>query len=119
MLPATPRDAAAAAPAVPGLEVSDEGDVVALVLSGDLDARAGSALVAAAAAAAARVDEVVRVDVDLRAVESFTPEGAAALLACRDLTDSLAEGLHYRTGRGPGREALLAAYARSTLPPGV
>ena len=115
MLPATPRDMAD----VPGLSVSEEGAVVVLLLSGDLDGRAGSALVAAAAEAAARPDEVARVDVDLRAVDSFTPEGAAALLACRELTDTLPEGLHYRTGRGPGREALLAAYARSTLPPGV
>ena len=119
MLSATPRDEAGLSPAMTDLEVIEEGAVVVLVVRGDLDARAGKALETAAASAGARPDEVTRVDVDLRAVDSFTPEGAAALLCCRDLTDGLSEGLHYRTGRGPGREALLAAYARSTLPPGV
>ena len=119
MLSATPRDEAEPSPAMADLEVIEDGGVVVLVVRGDLDARAGKALETAVAAAAARPDQVVRVDVDLRAVESFTPEGASALLCCRDLTDVLTEGLHYRTGRGPGREALLAAYARSTLPPGV
>ena len=119
MLSATPRDEAEPSPAMTDLEVTEEGAVVVLAVKGDLDARAGTALVRAAADAGARPEEIVRVDVDLRAVDSFTPEGAAALLSCRDLTDGLSEGLHYRTGRGPGREALLAAYARSPLPPGV
>ena len=51
-----------------------------------------------------------RIDVDLRALESYTDAGARALVGCRDLGAKLPEGLHYRTGRGPGREALLAAY---------
>jgi hypothetical protein len=51
-----------------------------------------------------------RIDVDLRALDSFTDAGARALVGCRELGARLPEGLHYRTGRGPGREALLAAY---------
>jgi hypothetical protein len=62
------------------------------------------------AAASAVADEAARLDIDLRGVRRYTQGGASALVACRTLTTALAEGLHYRTGRGPGREALLAAY---------
>ena len=55
-----------------------------------------------------------RIDVDLRSLDSFTDAGARALVGCRDLASHLPEGLHYRTGRGPGRDALLAAYTDPT-----
>jgi hypothetical protein len=88
-----------------------DGGVIVLTLAGELDQEAGAALEEAAAAVAAS-DDTTRLDIDLRSLTSFTPEGADALVACRSLATSLAGGLHYRTGRGPGRAALLAAYAR-------
>ena len=42
--------------------------------------------------------------------QSWTQEGAVALVRCREICGDLPDGLHYRTGRGPGRAALLAAY---------
>ena len=68
----------------------------------------GAALVAAAEAALATEPE--RVDIDLRSLQSWTQDGAAALVRCREICGDLPDGLHYRTGRGPGRAALLAAY---------
>lgn len=95
--------AAATSPAV-----SHEDSTAVIVVNARLDAAAGRALVAAATAALATAP--ARLDIDLRALDSFTDEGAAALLACRSLGARLPEGLHYRTGRGPGRDALLTAY---------
>ncbi|MFP3900092.1 MAG: hypothetical protein ACLFXM_04505 [Acidimicrobiia bacterium] len=83
-----------------------------------LDRLAGDALLDAASAAVATGPS--RLDIDLRRLESFTDEGARSLVSCRTLGSRLAEGLHYRTGRGPGRDALLAAYADAgDLPDGV
>ena len=48
--------------------------------------------------------------VGFTAFESFTDDGARALVTCRTLGSDLPGGLHYRTSRGPGREALLSAY---------
>lgn len=95
----------------PAVEVSFDGSVVVLSLKGRLDGTAGSTLVEVARAASA--GDVSRLDVDLRAVTSFDRSGAASLVACREVGAALAEGLHYRTGQGPGRQALLAAYATS------
>lgn len=80
-----------------------------LELADLLDASAADALVAAAEAALAASPE--RVDIDLRGLQSWTRDGVAALVRCREICSDLPEGLHYRTGRGPGRQALLAAYA--------
>ena len=80
-----------------------------LELSDALDPRAGRVLVDAVTSAVATDPE--RVDIDLRALVSWTPEGARALVECREICRDVPDGLHYRTGRGPGREALLAAYA--------
>ncbi|HEX6420707.1 MAG TPA: hypothetical protein VFZ77_19550 [Acidimicrobiales bacterium] len=90
------------------IDVTTEGGTVVLSVTRCLDEAAGGALLAAAASAADRGPS--RIDVDLRALESFTDAGARALVGCRDLGARLPEGLHYRTGRGPGRDALLAAY---------
>ncbi|MGI8759152.1 MAG: hypothetical protein ACR2K0_07570 [Acidimicrobiales bacterium] len=90
------------------LEVAFDEGVVTVTVRGPLDADAGAAVRAAANGAVHR--EALRLDIDLRQVTSFTPDGAAALRACRPGAAGLTEGLHYRTGRGPGREALLAAY---------
>jgi hypothetical protein len=82
---------------------------VILELSDTLDATAGRALVDAATAAVA--DSPERLDIDLRKLRSWTPDGAVALVRCREICSDLADGLHYRTGRGPGRDALLSAYS--------
>ena len=89
--------------------VRTEGSAVVLELSDLLDAGIGDALVAAAEAALRTEPE--RVDIDLRALQSWTQDGVAALVRCREICGDLPDGLHYRTGRGPGRAALLAAYA--------
>jgi hypothetical protein len=89
--------------------VRSEGSAVVLELSDSLDATAGRALVDAATAAVADAPE--RLDIDLRQLRAWTPEGALALVRCREICRDLADGLHYRTGRGPGRDALLSAYS--------
>jgi hypothetical protein len=96
------------------VHVAVQGAVVVLTPVGCLDASAGAALLAAAEAAIASGAE--RLDVDLRSIDASTAEGAASLVACRALAVGLAQGLHYRTGRGAGREALLAAYTESGAP---
>ena len=65
---------------------------------------------------AAVADAPERLDIDLRQLASLTHEGAVALVRCREICADLADGLHYRTGRGPGRDALLAAYDDLTTP---
>lgn len=74
-----------------------------------LDAPTGAALVAAAESAVVAVPE--RVDIDLQRLRSWTQDGVASLVRCREICRDLPGGLHYRTGRGPGRDALLAAYS--------
>ncbi len=89
--------------------VHTDGGAVVLELSDVLDRTVGSVLVdAVTSAVATRPD---RVDIDLRSLASWTTDGARALVECRSICRDLPDGLHYRTGRGPGRDALLAAYA--------
>jgi len=96
----------------PGIEMRFAADgVIVLELLGTLDGDTGEALEQAAMAVASS-DGTTRLDIDLRRLEHYTPDGADALVACRSHCAALAGGLHYRTGRGPGREALLAAYSR-------
>ncbi|HEY8544870.1 MAG TPA: hypothetical protein VIL36_07475 [Acidimicrobiales bacterium] len=80
-----------------------------IAVEGHLDLSTGELLVSAANAAVEGTG-ATRLDIDLRALDEFDDAGASALVSCRELGTRLAEGLHYRTGRGPGREALLAAY---------
>jgi len=82
---------------------------VVLTIEGTLDGDAGAALLDATRAAAD--DGAPRIDIDLRSITDFTDEGARSLLRCRELCGALLDGLHYRTGQGPGRDALLTAYA--------
>jgi hypothetical protein len=89
--------------------VRTEGAAVVLELSDSLDPLVARVLVDAVTSAVATRPE--RVDIDLRCLVSWTQEGARSLVECRELCKDLPDGLHYRTGRGPGREALLAAYA--------
>jgi hypothetical protein len=104
---ATGSDAQVGSPSSP-IDVTTEGRTVVLAVVHCLDEAAGGALLDAASAALDT--EPDRIDVDLRALDSFTDGGARALVGCRDLSAKLPEGLHYRTGRGPGRDALMAAY---------
>ena len=98
-----------------------EADVAVLAVHGRLDADSGRQLVDATATLASGdpggstpVRPVTRIDVDLQHIDSFSPEGAAALVACRDVADRLSGGLRYLTGRGAGCDALLAAYAEES-----
>lgn len=104
-------DAGRSTPA--GLEVAVDDEIVVLTVRGHLDVTVGDAVTAATEGAVRR--QARRLDIDLREVLSFTLEGVAALRACRSLAAGLREGLHYRTGRGPGRQALLAAYPRTVV----
>ena len=88
--------------------VSSDGSVVVIAVEQSLDQSTGEALLEAVTAAVATGPS--RLDIDLCGVESFTDDGAHALVACRTLGSPLPGGLHYRTNRGPGREALLTAY---------
>lgn len=89
--------------------VHTDGAAVVLELSDVLDPLVGRVLMDAVASAVATGPD--RVDIDLRSLTDFTDEGARALVRCRELCRELPDGLHYRTGRGPGRAALLAAYS--------
>jgi hypothetical protein len=91
------------------IDVHREGSTIVITVRDRLDAAAGRSLVQDATSAIT-AKGIGRLDIDLRALESFTSKGARALVVCRALGAGLAEGLHYRTGRGPGRDALLAAY---------
>lgn len=96
------------APPRASVTVHADDATVLLSLTGTLDRATGDALVDAASAALATAPE--RVDIDLRALDGWTDAGVGALVRCREVCADLAGGLHYRTGRGPGRDALLAAY---------
>jgi hypothetical protein len=88
-------------------QVDDDGAV--LTIHGCLDQATGEALVQAAARVV--TDAPSRLEIDLLHLTGFTEDGACALAACRELCTGLPGGLHYKTGQGAGREALLAAYA--------
>jgi hypothetical protein len=100
-------DAVATMPAS-SISVSSDGSVVVIAVEQCLDGSTGEALIDAATTAVATGP--ARLDIDLQALESFTGDGARALVTCGALAAQLPAGLHYRTNRGPGREALLAAY---------
>lgn len=95
------------------IRVATEGTTVVIAVARCLDVPTGEALISAATAAVAT--RPTRLDIDLRALENYTNEGAGALASCRALASELVEGLHYRTGRGPGRDALLAAYTTAEM----
>jgi hypothetical protein len=86
-----------------------EGAAVVLEPSPNLDSAVGTALLDTVAAVVATGPE--RVEIDLCSVTAWTPDGAQALVACRDLCHGVPDGLHYRACEGPGRDALLAAYS--------
>lgn len=87
----------------------DDDAAVVLTIEGPLDQLSGEALVQAVATAVA--GGAGRLEIDLCSLTGYTEDGACSLVTCRHLCEGLADGLHYRTGQGPGRDALLAAYA--------
>ena len=88
--------------------VERDGALVTITLRGRLDGHAGVELLATLQ------DEIearpARVDVDLLAVNDWTPEGARALRRARRLGRVLEDGLHYRCAVGAGHDALLTAF---------
>lgn len=95
-----------------GVAVYREGATVVLTPSGHLDEPGAAALLDA-------VDEALatgpaRIDIDLCSLAGFTPEGASSLVTCRERCTDLVDGLHFRTSRGPGRHAVLMAFADAT-----
>jgi hypothetical protein len=80
------------------INITTEGPTVVIAVERHLDQPTGEALVEAAGAAVATGPS--RLDIDLRGLESFTDDGARALVACRGLGSKLSEGLHYRTAGG-------------------
>jgi hypothetical protein len=97
------------APRTAPVTVRTDGGAVVLELADALDELIGRVLVDAVTSAVATAPE--RIEIDLRALATWSIDGARALVTCRELCTDLPDGLHYRTGRGPGRDALLAAYA--------
>ena len=85
-----------------------EGEIAVLTINGCLDAETGASLLKRATDALH--ERVCRIDIDLRSLTGFTDQGASALGACRRMCGGLPDGLHFRTGQGPGREALLVAF---------
>ena len=85
-----------------------EGPVSVVEVRGPLD-QAGAADLLEFAAAAASACLAVQIDLD--AVESMTPEAAAALLFRRAPWGKVAEKITLRANGGPGRQAVLRAYA--------
>jgi len=99
---------ASVAPQRAPLSVRTEGPAIVLTLCEQLDDLTGPVLVDAVASAVATAPQ--RVEIDLTELLGWTDAGAQSLVRCRELCRDLPDGLHYRTGRGPGRDALLAAY---------
>jgi hypothetical protein len=99
--------AARPGPAPSGL-VRHGAGTVTITLTGALDANGGVELLAALRA---ELETATRIDIDLRGVTSWTPEGARSLRRARSLATRLTDGLHFRTGPGAGQEALLDAFA--------
>src|SRR4051794_14852683 len=91
------------------VDVHQEDTGVVLTVQGYLDDEAGASLVQAASEAAD--EHPARLDIDLCSLTGFTEGGADSLVACREVCAELPDGLHYRTGQGPGRDALLTAYS--------
>jgi hypothetical protein len=104
--------AARPGPAPSGLVRDCDGAQVTITPTGALDANGGVELLAALQA---ELETASRVDIDLRSVSGWTPEGARSLRRARSLAVRLVDGLHFRTGPGAGQEALLVAFADDEL----
>ena len=89
--------------------VRTEGAAVVLELSDNLDATVGPPWSTPPTAAVAAAPE--RLDIDLRKAPHLDPRRGHRPGPLPGDLHRPADGLHYRTGRGPGRDALLAAYS--------
>jgi hypothetical protein len=91
------------------VDIAIDGGVTTITVRGELDAAAAAHMVGAVRAAVQ--SGTGRLDIDLRAIDSYTSDGAAALGACRELGAGLADGLHYLTSQGAAMAALLEGCA--------
>jgi hypothetical protein len=106
---ASPRPRTQATSPAPGrIHAVSVDSTLTLLVQGWLDAAVGAELVSAVRAGMA--PGIDRLDIDLRDVTGYTPQGAQALALIRDLSYALVDGVHYRTV-GVGGDALLAAFA--------
>lgn len=90
-------------------ELSADHATLTLHVRGHLDVAAGQALLDAVRTAVIRHPR--RLEIDLQWLERFTPEGIAALRACRNYVRRFPGGLHIRTKGQAAREAYLIAFA--------
>lgn len=86
-------------------------DRVVLRLDGRLDAEAAQVLLRAAAAAAACAAK--RLEIDMRAVDSYTPEGVLGITGCRRLARHVPGGVAFLVAGGTSNGALLASLAEA------
>jgi hypothetical protein len=90
------------------LHISTRADTLVLCFKGRLDAVAGRLLLRAVESADA--PSLAQLEVDVGGVTSFTPDGAAALAACRHrMRGRFPGGLHYLADTPVGHQVLLAA----------
>jgi hypothetical protein len=83
-----------------------------LSFKGRLDTVAGRLLLRVIESADA--PGVAQLEVDVNGVTSFTPDGAAALAACRHrMRGRFPGGLHYLAGTSVGHQVLLATASQS------
>lgn len=90
-------------------ELSADRATLVLHVRGHLDVTAGQELLDEVRTAVSRPPR--RVEIDLQWLERFTPEGIAALRACRNYIRRFPGGLHIRTKGQAAREAYLMAFA--------
>ena len=97
--------------------VRTEAGAVVLELSDTLDATVGQALVEAATAAVAGAPE--RLDIDLRQLRTWTPDGAIALVRCREICGDLRRrpALPHRARPRPRRPAVCLQLILGRLTP--
>jgi hypothetical protein len=91
------------------VRVAREGRLVTISLRGRLDAHAGVELLSSLQEEVEAAPE--RIDLDLRGIDDWTPEGARALRRAQRLASVLADGMRYRCVAGAGHDALLEAFS--------
>lgn len=87
------------------LRVSGEGDTLVLSLEGPLDSDSGALLLSAVTST--RGGGPSHIEIDLGGVTSYTREGTAALVGCREVVGLLASRLSYRAESPMARSLLL------------
>ena len=82
---------------------------VVVQVRGQLDAAAGRRLLDQVKLAVEQ--QPARVEIDLQALDEYTPAGISALAACRQYIGRFPGGLHVRTLGDVARRAYLTAFA--------